>query len=80
MLDPAFLRQLGRLTAPVSELAVAVVLGIVAGSWLDTRMFTSPVFSLLLTLAGLTIGMVRLISTLQADLDDDDGVPPPDRQ
>lgn len=69
---------MGRLTALVSELAVSVVLGVAAGAWVDGRLSTSPVFTLLLTLAGLTLGMVRLITTLQADTDDD-ADPPPDR-
>jgi F0F1-type ATP synthase assembly protein I len=69
---------MGRLTALVSELAISVVLGVAAGAWVDDRLSTSPVFTLLLTLAGLTLGMVRLITTLQADTDDD-ADPPPDR-
>lgn len=69
---------MGRLTALVTELAVSVVLGVAAGAWVDARLSTSPVFTLLLTLAGLTLGMVRLISTLQADTDDDPH-PPSDR-
>ncbi len=69
---------MGRLTALVSELAVSVVLGVAAGAWVDGYLSTTPIFTLLLTLSGLTLGLVRLSTSLKAD-SDDDADPPPDR-
>lgn len=76
MLDPEFLRRAGGATAAAAELAVAVLLGVLAGSWLDTRLGTAPVLLLLLSLAGLIVGLVRLTSWLKSSEPPDDDDPP----
>jgi F0F1-type ATP synthase assembly protein I len=71
MLNPEMLRSLGRLTAAASELAILVVLGSLAGSWLDSQLTTSPVFLLVLAVAALVLGFVRLTRALRPDADPD---------
>ena len=60
MLDPEMVRRLGKAIAATAELAVAVLAGVIAGSWLDKRLDTDPFFLLILSLAGLVVGFLRL--------------------
>ncbi len=60
MLDPVLLRKVGLATAAAAETAVAVLLGLVVGGWLDARFDTAPVFLFACSLAGLLIGFWRL--------------------
>lgn len=71
MLNPEMLRSLGRLTAAVTELAVLVVLGSLAGSWLDSHLSTSPALLLVLAVASLILGFIRLTRALRPDADPD---------
>lgn len=59
-------QQLFRASAMVTEMAVTVILGVLAGGWLDGRFNTSPLFLLLLSLLAFVIGMVRMIRALNA--------------
>lgn len=65
MLDRSFLLKVGRATAIVSEMAVTVVLGVYAGSFLDDRFALSPVLLLTFTLGALVVGMVRLTRSVE---------------
>lgn len=76
MLDPEFLRRVGGVTAAAVEMAVAVLLGVFAGSWLDSRLGTAPVLLLLLSLAGLIVGFVRLHTWQKSSEPPDDDDPP----
>lgn len=67
MLDPDAMRQMAGAMAMAAELAVTVTLGVLAGSWLDSRFGTSPILLLLLALLGLVIGFVRMARTLKSD-------------
>lgn len=59
-------KQLIRASAMVTEMAVTVILGVLAGGWLDRRFDTSPLFLFLLSLLALVLGMVRMIRALNA--------------
>ena len=59
-------QQLVRASAMVTEMAVTVILGVLAGGWLDGRFNTSPLFLFLLSLLALVLGMVRMIRALNA--------------
>ena len=50
---------------PFFELGVLVVVGALAGSWLDEQLGTSPLFLMLLSLTALVGGMIRVHRTLQ---------------
>ncbi len=78
MLDPGFLKKVSRLTAMISEMSVTVILGVLAGSWLDSRLQTTPVLLLLLSVGALVLGMVRLTKALNRE-SNDDGLPPDDQ-
>lgn len=65
MLEPSFLKRLALITAVITEMAVLVVVGTVAGFWLDTRFDTSPLLLTGLSLAGLILGMVGLTRRLK---------------
>lgn len=69
MLNPEMLQTLGRLTAACTELAVLVVLGALAGHWLDSRLTTSPVLLLGLSVTALILGFVRLTRALREPAD-----------
>ncbi len=78
MLNPEMLQTLGRLTAACTELAVTVVLGAVAGNWLDNHFSTSPVFLLGLSVTALIFGFVRLTRSLRDSDAAAAPAPPPD--
>lgn len=63
---PDMRQQLFRASAMVTEMAVTVILGVIAGGWLDRRLDTSPIFLFLLSLVALIFGMYRMIRTLNA--------------
>lgn len=63
---PDMRQQLIRASAMVTEMAVTVILGVIAGGWLDRRLDTSPLFLFLLSLVALIFGMYRMIRTLNA--------------
>jgi len=56
--------QLIRAAAMVTEMAVTVILGLVAGGWADRKFNTSPLFLFLLTLLAFIVGMVRMVRAL----------------
>ena len=72
MLDPSFLKRLALITAVITEMAVLVVVGTIAGYWLDARLGTSPVLLMGLSMAGLIFGMVRLTRNLNRHASTDD--------
>lgn len=80
MLDPEILRRMGGAAAAAAELAVAVLVGVFGGAWLDTRFGTSPVLLLSLSLAGLLVGLVRLTRWLKSSESQDDDDPRHDRR
>lgn len=59
-------QQLFRASAMVTEMAVTVILGVLAGGWLDRHFNTSPLFLFLLSLSAFVVGMVRMIRALNA--------------
>ena len=65
MFDPRVLKGMVRASAMVFELGVLVVVGALSGSWLDGQLGTSPFLLMLLSLAALVGGMIRLHRTLQ---------------
>ena len=76
MLDRSFFLKLGRATAVVTEMAVTIVLGVYAGSYLDSRLGLSPVLLLSFTLGALIVGTVRLTrSVAKLTASDDDHTP-----
>ena len=76
MLDRSFFQKMGRATAIVTEMAVTVVGGVFAGSWVDGLVDLSPVFLLTFTLGALIVGMVRLTRSVQKLTANDDAPPP----
>jgi len=76
MLDRSFLLKLGRATAVITEMAVTVVAGVFAGSWIDDQLGLTPVFLLSITLGALIVGMVRLTRSVQKLTANDDAPPP----
>lgn len=75
MIDPDLLKQVGWVIAMVTQMAFTVIAGVVVGHWLDQRFGTSPIFLLVLSLAALVVGMIRLARSI-ARLNDDDPAPP----
>jgi F0F1-type ATP synthase assembly protein I len=65
MFDPKVLKGMVRASAMVFELGVIVVLGALAGYWLDGQLGTSPLLLTALSLAALVGGMFRINRTLQ---------------
>ncbi len=65
MFDPRVLKGMVRASAMVFELGVLVLVGALAGFWLDKRLETSPLFLTLLSLAALVGGMIRIHRMLQ---------------
>jgi F0F1-type ATP synthase assembly protein I len=47
------------------EFAVVVVAGVIAGYYIDTRLGTEPLFTLLLTMAGMGGALYRLLWSLK---------------
>ena len=60
------------------EMAVTVVLGVIAGYWLDQRLGTSPLLLLTLSLGALVGGIFRIVSSLRRLEDNDEPESPPD--
>ena len=48
----------------VMEMTMLIILGALAGGWLDKKLQTSPLLLLLALGAALTLGMFRIIHTL----------------
>ena len=59
------IRQLGLLTAIPMILAVAPLIGYYLGRWIDGRLGTDPVFSLIFLALGLVAGVRETISILR---------------
>ena len=76
MFDPRVLKGMVRASAMVFEIGVLVVVGALAGSWLDGQLGTSPLLLMLLSLAALVGGMIRLHRTLQRLDAENDHNPP----
>ena len=66
------IRQLGLLTAIPMILAVAPLIGYYLGRWIDGRLGTDPVFSLILLALGLVAGVRETISILRKAQEKDD--------
>lgn len=77
MIDPRTLRRMAAGMALTVEMAATVVLGVVAGAWLDRRIGTSPVFLLLLSLGALAGGIARLVRAT-GRFEPEDEAPPDD--
>ena len=52
-------------SAILSQLVGSILLGIFAGMWIDRKYSTAPVFLVICLLAGLTIGVLALITTIR---------------
>jgi F0F1-type ATP synthase assembly protein I len=78
MFDPSVLKGMVRASAMVFELGVLVVVGALAGYWLDGQLGTSPFLLTALSLASLVGGMIRIHRTLQRlDAENDHSDPHP---
>lgn len=69
--------QLMGASAMVTEMALFVLAAAFAGNWADEQLQTSPLLLILGIVGGFTLGMTRLLKTLQR-LDRDHERPPPD--
>ena len=77
MSAPRFSRQAFLAATLVTELAALAIGGLLVGGWLDARLSCSPVFLLLLSLAGFGGGLWRLIHHLATQEDPPgDDLPP----
>jgi F0F1-type ATP synthase assembly protein I len=54
-------------------LLACIALGGGLGYFLDTRLHTSPIFTLILGLIGFAAGMIQLVRRLSKDTKDDGG-------
>ncbi len=77
MIDPSFAQRMAVLMAAGTELAAMVVLGVFAGSWLDGRLGTRPLFLAGFSILGLVLGILLLTRTLKR-LEHDPDHPHPD--
>jgi len=77
MIHPSLFRRLGRASAVISEMAVAIVFGVLAGQWIDGTFGTSPLFLSVCSIAALALGTVRLLRSLPRILPPDDPHDPP---
>jgi F0F1-type ATP synthase assembly protein I len=57
-------------------MTIAIVLGALAGTWLDRRLGTSPLLLVALSFAGLIVGAVQIARGLKKS-DDPPGPPAP---
>jgi F0F1-type ATP synthase assembly protein I len=64
MLSPDALRAMARASAMVLEMWILIVVGAVAGHWLDEHLGTSPLFLLCLSSAMLAGGIYRINRTI----------------
>ena len=71
MSDSGFLKRMAAVSGMVLEMAALAIAGGIAGSWLDTRLGTSPLFLLLLLFGGMGAGMTRMLSTVNRLSDDE---------
>lgn len=77
MIDPRVVKRMAAATVISMEMAVTVVLGVVAGYWLDQRLGTSPLLLLALALGALVGGSYRLVNSLGRIASNDDDPDPP---
>ena len=59
--------QLLRASAMVTEMAVTVILGLLAGGWVDRRLDCSPLFLFALSLLAFIVGMARMVKALSSE-------------
>ena len=71
MSDPGFLKRMAAVSGMVLEMAALAIAGGIAGSWLDTRLGTGPLFLLLLLFGGMGAGMARMLYTVKRLSDDE---------
>jgi|NOAtaT_5_FD_contig_81_2130219_length_345_multi_4_in_0_out_0_1 F0F1-type ATP synthase assembly protein I len=77
MFHPSSIRRIGQASALVSEMAVTVVFGVLAGHWIDGTFGSSPIFLTVCSIAALALGTVRLLRSLPRILPPDDPHDPP---
>lgn len=77
MLHPSSIRRIGQASALVSEMAVTVIIGVLAGHWIDGTFGSSPIFLTACSIAALALGTVRLLRSLPRILPPDDPHDPP---
>jgi len=63
--DDSAIVKAGRYTALGFEFAGTVVAGVIAGYYIDRRLGTEPLFTLLLTLGGMGGALYRLLWSLK---------------
>jgi ATP synthase protein I len=61
------LRIANRVSAVGAELAIATLLGLFGGSWMDGRLDTRPIFTFLGLALGMAAGMKGLYRLVQAE-------------
>lgn len=59
-------RQLGLVLSMGVTFTAAVVIGVLLGLWLDARLGTKPLFTLILAGLGFVAGVVELLRALKA--------------
>ena len=65
MSDKTLQKQLMGASAMVTEMSLLIVAAAFAGRWLDEKLNTSPFLLIVGIFGGLTLGMMRLLQTLQ---------------
>jgi F0F1-type ATP synthase assembly protein I len=78
VIDRDLMRRVAGSIAMVSELAVTVILGVLAGGWLDRRFGTEPVLILFLSIGALIFSMWRLVNSLNRLFKPDASLSPTD--
>lgn len=76
MIHPRLLQRMSIAAAIILEMAVTVVLGVVAGAWLDNKLGSSPALLVVLAIGGLIVGMTRLVHSLNRLKPPDERDPP----
>jgi len=76
MFNPRIMRSMIRASAMVFELGAIVLGGALAGSWLDKRLDTSPLLLLILSIAMLALGLIRIHRVLERTDADHDRIDP----
>ncbi|HEX9843177.1 MAG TPA: AtpZ/AtpI family protein [bacterium] len=77
--SPNRIKQYLRFSAVGLELGLSVIVGLVVGQWLDSRLGTEPWLLLLFLVFGMIAGF-RSVFRLLRDLNARNGSPPPDER
>ncbi|MBQ5541198.1 MAG: AtpZ/AtpI family protein [Bacteroidales bacterium] len=62
--DKERLRVIAKYTSAAFEMAAVIVLGALGGRWLDNEFLTSPVWTLVLTVVSVALGLYLFIKDI----------------